>query len=64
MYNKQTNTIIYKGYYNKVTYDKEDRVFRGKLVNINLIKFFRAGSLERMTKYFHDWVDLQKDENK
>jgi predicted HicB family RNase H-like nuclease len=49
--------LIYKGFIAGVRFDDNDRIFVGRLVGINDVVGFHAGSVQGLTAAFHAAVD-------
>lgn len=57
---KQINdgiSFTYKGYFTHIEYDKKDKIFYGKLENINDMINFHTGNYMEIENEFHNAVD-------
>ncbi len=51
------NTMTYKGYYARVEFDAEDRIFVGRLAGITDIVVFHGSTVDELETAFHEMVD-------
>lgn len=51
------NAMNYKGYFARVEFDADDRLFVGHLAGINDVVGFHADNVADLTAAFHDAVD-------
>ena len=51
------DVLTYKDYYGTVSYNAEDEVLHGKIIGINDLVTYEAGSTTKLKNAFHEAVD-------
>jgi len=51
------NSMTYKGYFAKISFDERDNIFWGKVVGINDSITFEGETVRQLTEDFHNGID-------